>query len=45
MYFLGTFPVVQWLRLHSSNASAVSSVRELRSHVSCNVARKYSLKI
>ena len=44
MYFLGTFPVIQWLRFHSSNASAVGSVRELRSYLSCNVAKKIFFK-
>ena len=37
--------MAQWLRLGSSNASAVGSVRELRSLMSCNVAKKIFFKI
>ena len=38
--------VVQWLRLHASNASAVglTLVREIRSHMPCSMAKKKKKK-
>jgi len=46
MIILATFLVVQWLRLHASNAGDVGLISgwEVRSHMLCGTARKKKRK-